>query len=140
MLTMHPDKTSLDSKLPNTEMNRDEDEGGSSHEKLTCPVCMAVISDGIEVLERHVDGHFTNNESRPEMDATYLMANRQLSRGSQSNSASSLIANVDENFEIDQVITLSDFNSLEDNNRDGADLDVDTYNGKFVLFLVSLIN
>lgn len=92
-------------------------------------------------LEIHVDTHFNPSNSQPAGSSIYGMS-MEAKRGScssdaasvgavaavpikprsQANSASSLTANVDENFEIDQIITLSECDNMM----------VEFQNGKFV--------
>jgi len=134
ILTMHPDKNPTGRNSPCDEITTDVIKDIVESEKLTCPVCMAVISEDVQELERHVNAHFTNTFPA-QIDVPFLMAKEQLSGGSRANSASSLIANVDENFEVDQAITLSDFNLLEasgKNNDFSEQTGGDKCNGKFV--------
>lgn len=84
-------------------------------EELVCPVCMIKIQEGIKALEIHVESHFTNNPVAnedctilPNHDYPFMMANKGMIAIGRTLSDSSVIANVDENFEIDQVMTLDD--------------------------------
>ena len=110
---------------------------------LTCPICQIKIKDELW-LEIHVDSHFNENANEigsDSMNRNYSTASfseksirssqclgataasslfpleyKQFNK-SRTASASSLAANVDENFEIDQVITLSDCNMIMDDNN-----------------------
>ncbi len=116
----------------------DDDENNG---KLICPVCMLEIKDGIRMLELHVDLHFQvpcSNNNYDENDVSDNMPSGELTQvdrfknefnffmnktnnksnlnNSRAGSTSSLLANVDENFESDQVMTLTD--CLSDDDRD----------------------
>ena len=98
----------IDSKLPNYSASgasnwsqNDFKSVSDSVNEQKCPVCMIVVKEGLEHLQAHVESHFNNPTA---IDVDY----DDFKNKSRSNSASSLIANVDENFEMDQVMTLSD--------------------------------
>ena len=99
----------FDSKLPNYSSSGATSNWGQNDFKSVsdsvneqkCPVCMVVVKEGLDYLQAHVEAHFNNPSSSMDFD------NFKSSK-SRSNSTSSLIANVDENFEIDQVMTLAD--------------------------------
>jgi transcription elongation factor Elf1 len=134
----------------------------SAKECFTCPICQIKIKDE-QWLEIHVDSHFNENANEMDsesMNRNYSTASfseksiknshclgaaaaspnkssfpleyKQFNK-SRTASASSLAANVDENFEIDQVITLSDCNMIMDDNNsiDYGDRLAET-NSKFV--------
>ena len=105
----------------------------ASMDKLVCPICMLVIKE-LHMLEIHVESHFgTSSTVNPDLGNTngsglaFMLDEDRLNRGnsnlSRAASDSSLTANVDENFEIDQVMTLTD----------DTDDELFLNNGKFVL-------
>ena len=98
-----------------------------------CPICMLVVKE-LHMLEIHVESHFgTNSNVNPDSGETngsglaFMLDEDRMNRGnsnlSRVASDSSLTANVDENFEIDQVMTLTD----------DTDDELFLNNGKFVL-------
>ena len=104
-------------------------------------MCNLEINEGLDFLEVHVELHFNsemNNASAafvpppPSSQNDELMhfvqENRLKGTRSRTNSASSLAANVDENFEIDQVMTFADCDVASDKNNE----DFYYSNGKFV--------
>ena len=93
-------------------------------------------------LEIHVETHFNNNQNKKQSDddeiemlgasAPVEILNRP--KTSRANSASSLTANVDENFEIDQMIILSEATTTNTSDVMIVDEENDN-NGKFVRLL-----
>lgn len=119
MLTVHPTEYNIkDNQTPD--------------ETLTCPICNLVVKEGtfsfvpnliweydswylfsckgIEALEVHVDLHLTGDQKQSsshfQMVSKNEFAKNQMAYASRASSDSSLVANVDENFEMDQVMTL----------------------------------
>lgn len=118
-----------------------ETDRGSKKSNFKCPICNIEIKDELW-LEIHVDSHFNQNTNKQEYadnnyDSIYVNRSNQSENSSQNLgsvnlndeiiagaaathsaktralSNSSLAANVDENFEIDQIITLSDCNMID---------------------------
>ena len=103
----------FDSKLPNYAASGASNWGQNDFKSVSdsvndrkCPVCMVVVKEGIQFLQAHVEAHF----SGPEL-SDFDTFKSSKSRTQSANSLVSLIANVDENFELDQVMTLEDSDS-----------------------------
>lgn len=112
------DDNLFDSKLPNYSSfgasnwgQNDLKSVSDSVNEQKCPVCMVVVKEGLDHLQAHVESHFNNPSSS--MDYNNFKSSK-----SRSNSTSSLIANVDENFELDQVMTLADSDTDSMKNQD----------------------
>ncbi len=96
-----------------------------------CPVCMVIVNEGVEFLQAHVEAHFSSPTSFSDLISSK-------SRKSRTHSASSLIANVDENFELDQVMTLED-SDCEMNHKEPY-LNIHTYqNGKLIYIYFEIV-
>jgi hypothetical protein len=109
-----------DNILPTTSQNNI-----INKEEFICPVCQLKIHDQAW-LEYHVDSHFNNNPSNDEEVACgssnildYNSLSHLKTNKSRTQSQSSLTANVDENFEYDQIMTLAEC-SMNDENMIGA--------------------
>ena len=108
--------------------------------KLICPVCNLVINEGLSFLEIHVESHFNTDTSGGAMavapnDLMHFVQNSYSKQRSRTESVSSITANVDENFEIDQAMTFADGYSELNHNEDSKQFDFDynsLRNGKFV--------
>lgn len=110
-----------DNLLPTTSQSNNT----MNKEEYVCPVCQLKIHDQAW-LEYHVDSHFNNNNPSNDEDVVagsgvldfntlpHLKTNK-----SRTQSQSSLTANVDENFEYDQIMTLAEC-SMNDENMIGA--------------------
>lgn len=125
--TVHNEEYTFDIPLGKAEEN------SPKKDVLICPVCQIEIKDELW-LEIHVDSHFNPNptaEADKNLSSIYVNRSNQSEVSSQklnsvlhdedglptgastkirTCSNSSLTANVDENFEIDQIITLSESN------------------------------
>lgn len=120
MLTVHP-----------TEYNINGNQ--TPDETLTCPICNVVVKEGIfcflvlilyenmrswylfsyigiKALEVHVDSHLTGDQKKSSSHFKMVSQNKitknQMACASRTSNDSSLVANVDKNFEMDQVMTL----------------------------------
>lgn len=93
-------------------------------ERFVCPICNLEAQSQVW-LEIHVDSHFNsnsddNNVIMNENFGASAFPGQSSSNRSRSQSDSSLAGNVDENFEIDQLITLTDcdVNNSESSSRE----------------------
>lgn len=106
----------FDSKLPNYASSGASNWGQSDFKSVSdsvneqkCPVCMVVVKE-LDFLQAHVESHFNNNNNN-DYTSTSSDVYEHYKTKSRTQSSSSLIANVDENFEMDQVMTLADSDS-----------------------------
>ncbi len=107
----------FDSKLPNYASSGASNWGQSDFKSVSdsvneqkCPVCMVVVKE-LDFLQAHVESHFNNNNNNNDYTSTSSDVYEHYKTKSRTQSSSSLIANVDENFEMDQVMTLADSDS-----------------------------
>lgn len=108
----------FDSKLPNYAASGASNWGQSDFKSVSdsvneqkCPVCMVVVKE-LDFLQAHVESHFNNNNNiNNDYTSTSSDVYEHYKTKSRTQSSSSLIANVDENFEMDQVMTLADSDS-----------------------------
>lgn len=132
MNTMHTDEF-------NKKANFLVEPTSNNADNLTCPLCMTVIKEGTAALEIHVDSHYSENKERKHdnfqmMSKTDFLEsgnNKKLTNNSRTPSDSSLVANVDENFEIDQVMTMADMGDTYEQSSCSNDvMEMNIFDGK----------